>query len=505
MENKDKYQFIGQDLSSGHTEPEDIVSDSRYLSKSGHYKKKTHSKFRRWWKRRKQWQKVAMISVVSMVLVFAIALGVLRIVFDYNYNAITRNKDELGFENVIDKKIVNIALFGIDTRDTKSFKGLSDSIMIISLNTETKKIKLISIMRDSLVPINDGKTTKYTKINSAYSKGGPVLAIKTLNTNFGLDISEYATVNFAGMSKIIDAVGGIEATLTDGELDVYGYENGHRVNWGLNGLISDQCGYLGISSKGMFITKGGTYHLNGVQAVAYARIRHAANAEGTNDDYGRTDRQRYVMEQLFNKAITMEKSQYVTLAKAMIPCCETSLSYSEIMGLAFDILLKSPTFEQTRVPQFEYQMSSRSYVYYDLDYAGKLIRAFIYDDIKPEEYMETYGIEKNDWYPKANSGGRGSGKTTSSGTTSGTNKNPASSTPPVTSSKPDTDSSVVSSEPTESSEPPSSGPEGTVSNPDSSQSTPSTPSQEPSSSTPSSDSGIISSGSASTESPSGQG
>ena len=409
-ENKDFFDFGSEDIfsssASSTQDYEDIVSSSKMRGK--HYaKKKRGNAFTKWWRGCKKWQKACMITATSLVLVVAIAVGVLRIVFNYNYKNITKNPEDLGFESVINDKIVNIALFGIDTRDPKSFKGLSDSIMIMSLNTETKKVKLMSVMRDTLVPITyNGKTT-YAKINSAYSRGGPELAIKTLNTIFKLDISEYATVNFYGMSDIIEAVGGIDVELAKGELDVYGYENGKKLNWGLNGWIAEICAHKGLDPNKYYIKEAGVHHLNGVQAVAYARIRHAANIEGTNDDYGRTDRQRYVMEQLFNKAIKLGKSQYVKLAKSLMPCSETSLSYSEILSLAVNILLQSPTFEQTRIPDFSYQMPSKSIsgvgscVYYDLNYASKLIHAFIYDDIKPEDYIETNGIEKNDWYAGA--------------------------------------------------------------------------------------------------------
>ncbi len=409
-ENKDFFDFGSEDIfsssASSTQDYEDIVSSSKMRGK--HYaKKKRGNAFTKWWRSCKKWQKACMITATSLVLVVAIAMGVLRIVFNYNYNNITKNPEDLGFESVINDKIVNIALFGIDTRDPKSFKGLSDSIMILSLNTETKKVKLMSVMRDTLVPITyNGKTT-YAKINSAYSKGGPELAIKTLNTIFKLDISEYATVNFYGMSDIIEAVGGIDVELAKGELDVYGYENGKKLNWGLNGCIAEICSHKGLDPNKYYIKEAGVHHLNGIQAVAYARIRHAANIEGTNDDYGRTDRQRYVMEQLFNKAIKLGKSQYVKLAKSLMPCSETSLSYSEILSLAVNILLQSPTFEQTRIPDFSYQMPSKSIsgvgscVYYDLNFASKLIHAFIYDDIKPEDYIAANGIEKNDWYAGA--------------------------------------------------------------------------------------------------------
>jgi hypothetical protein len=110
------------------------------------------------------------------------------------------------------------------------------------------------------------------------------------------------------------------------------------------------------------------------------------------------------MEQLFNKALTLEKSKYVKLVKALIPYTETSFSYSEIMGLAFDVLLHSPTFEQTRMPLNEYQMRSPnvsgvgSVVYYDLDFAKNLLHAFFYENVSPEDYVEANGIGKNDWY-----------------------------------------------------------------------------------------------------------
>ncbi len=410
MNNKDFENFFTTDNNSN-TQFEDISSNTKNTESEGSYSlssfsgkgnfKKHKRGIAKWWSSLKKSQKAILISAVSLVLVVVIAFGVLLSVFDYNYKKI--ETDDLGFENVIDKNIVNVALFGIDTRDTKSFEGHSDSIMILSLNTVTKKVKIISVMRDTLVPITyDGKTI-YTKINFAYYKGGPELAIKTLNQLFGLDISEYATVNFYGMVDIIDAVGGIDAELTPQEIDVWGYENHRKVNWGINGTISEICGHLGVDAQKYLIKTAGSHHLNGIQAVGYSRVRKASNIWGTNNDYGRTDRQRYVMEQLFNKATTLEKSKYIELAKSLIPCSETSLSYTEIMGLAFDILLKNPTFKQARIPTEDYLMpspntSAGSVVYFDLDFAAKLINSFIYDDIAPDSYIESNGVEKNDWY-----------------------------------------------------------------------------------------------------------
>lgn len=381
----------------------DLSSFSKgYAQKN--YSKKKHNfwgKLTDWWKKRKTWQKTAIVTAISLFLILTIALSVVMSVFDYNYNSITEDHEELGIENVIDKDIVNVALFGIDTRNLNSFKGNADSIMILSLNTVTKKVKIVSVVRDTFVPITYNGITTYNKINSAYFKGGPELAIKTLNTIFGLDISEYATVNFYGMVDIIDAVGGIEAELTQAEVA------SAKKSKAINFCVEEICANLGVKASDHYITKPGVHHLNGIQAVAYSRIRYVANIWGTNNDYGRTDRQRYVMEQLFNKALTLEKSQYIKLAKSLIPCSETSLSYTEIIGLAFDILLKSPTFAQERMPREEFLMTSPntsagSVVYYDLEYAEKIIHSFFYDDISFDEYIEQNGIEKNNWYKGGN-------------------------------------------------------------------------------------------------------
>lgn len=344
-------------------------------------------------KSRKTWIIIPIILLLLIALAVVSALIFVKQYFNYNYKEITSKPEELGFEEVIEEKTINIALFGIDSRSEKSFSGRSDSIMILSLNTGTKEIKLISVMRDSFVPIDYKNKITYNKINSAYAKGGPELAVKTLNTVFGLDISEYATVNFFGMADIVDALGGIEVEVTKSEVSF------------INGGVAEHCRYSGEDAEKNKINSAGKQLLNGVQAVAYARIRYTSNAQGTSNDYGRTDRQRYVLNQLFNKAKTIDKSKYPALIKAAMPCCETSLSYTEIMDLALKIMLQSPTFEETRVPDTNYTMkapktSAGSIVYYDLNFAAQLIHSFIYDDVKPEDYIAANGVQKNDWYNK---------------------------------------------------------------------------------------------------------
>lgn len=362
-----------------------------------------------WIIKKKKWAKTLhsfLFSVIALLEVAVLAITIfagmytLNFAMSYNHNEITNDPEDLGFEEVIDKEIVNVALFGIDTRNPNTFSGNSDSIMVLSLNTKTQKVKITSIVRDTFVPIENNGRTKYSKINSAYATGGPELAIKTINESFGLDISEYATVNFYGMVDIIDAVGGIDAELTQAEVKRPDGTLHH-----INGCIDEICANLGKSPKSYYITTAGKHHLNGIQAVAYSRIRYVRNIWGTNNDYGRTDRQRHVMEQLFNKALNISKGRYPKLIESLLPCSETSLSPKQILALANAIFMNTPTFEQTRLPNEKYlmpspQTSAGSVVYYDLDFAKDLMHAFIYEDISFDDYVAQNGIRKNDWYSK---------------------------------------------------------------------------------------------------------
>ena len=333
------------------------------------------------------------IAILCVLAVITTAAGVIYVKknFNYKYNEITSEPEELGFEEVKEEKIVNIALFGIDTQTPNSFKGRSDSIMILSIDKTKKKIKLISVLRDSFVPMEGNSQLTFAKINNAYASGGPERAIKTLNGVFALDISEYATVNFYGMADIIDGMGGVEVPVTQAEV--------YRINLG----VDEQCRKLGLNPKDYHISKSGTQRLNGIQAVSYSRIRYVANAQGVTNDYGRTDRQRYVLSQLFNSVASKSKSEYITLIKALSPHCETSLSYSEILELAVDVLIEKPTLEETRVPFTDYTMKAPktnygAINYYDLNFAANIIHAFIYEDVKPEDFIALNGVEKNDWY-----------------------------------------------------------------------------------------------------------
>ena len=334
-------------------------------------------------RRRRLYARRVVIVVVAVLLVVGLLAGVGYLILPkYRYKPVPDAASDLGIDETdvqFDKKIINVALFGLDSRKPDTFTGLSDCVMILSLNTETKQVKVFSVMRDSLVPIRRNGTVSYNKLNSVYQFGGSTLAIKTLNECFG----------------------GVDVTLTQEEVTARGTTH----QSGINDYIDEICQYMGEDARSNRITTAGTQHVNGIQAVAYSRIRYVKNTWGGVDDFGRTDRQRYVMEQLFNKALTLSKTQYVSLAKALLPYVETSLSYREILSLAIGILLKSPTFEQMRIPRYEFVMDPPhgtwgSAVYYDLDYASRVIRAVIYDNMTIDQYEELHPVEKNDWYAK---------------------------------------------------------------------------------------------------------
>ncbi len=336
---------------------------------------------------------ITMVVVLMLSGTVASALGLLMWKYSYDYDKEFREKtnEQLGITQdaaELPKEVTNIALFGVDSR-SGSYSGNTDSIMIVSIDEVHNKVKVTSIMRDTLVYL-DGRG--YAKINSAYGRGGPELALKTINTFFGLNIRHYATVNFAGMINIINAVGGVEVSITEAE----------RV--AANKLILSRDTKLGTEAD--LIHRSGKQMLTGVQAVCWSRIRSVSTAQGGSNDFGRTDRQRVVMEALFNRVMNMGKSKFPPLAEALLPYVRTSLSYGDIVDMATGVL-GGFTFEQTRVPLRDYvihadyrEQTGSSTVYYNFEYATKVLRAFIYDDVKPEKYIAEHGVDKTHLLPK---------------------------------------------------------------------------------------------------------
>ena len=273
-----------------------------------------------------------------------------------------------------DKKydgIRNIAVFGVDRRGGNA-NTRSDVIMIVTLDNQHKKVKATSLLRDSYVSVEGyGKT----KLTHAYSYGGPELAIKTINSNFNMNIRDFVTVDFDSMAKIVDAVGGVDIEVTQGELE------------SLNKCIDEYADAYDIEKR-TYVTSAGMQHLNGMQACGYARVRYDHN---NGDDRRRTDRQRRVMEEVFNKALNMDPAGYLSLAQTLLPLVETSFSAGDLIGLvgeATDILTNdSAEFEQARFPMDNDStfptIDGMSVVDFDHEVTNEKLYNFIFEDIDP--------------------------------------------------------------------------------------------------------------------------
>lgn len=384
----------------------------------------SYSSTKEYHKRRKNKRSRTVLKIIGAffcLLIIAFGGGMIYIATDLledlSTTTITKDPVELGIneaEIIMDDSIKNIALFGVDSR-VGEFSGLSDVIMILTVDNRHKSLKMTSILRDSRVPI-EGETLDGgyldnwdTKINEAYYHGGPKLAIRTLNRNFGLDITDYVTINFTNMAAIVDAFGGVEIQVTGEEVQ--------QINqnlWALSQEVEEEkekaaasgtyndYNFPQVLHSDFFLDvngtvdiqygeyEGGTYLLNGNQAVAYGRIRKI------DSDFKRAQRQQTVFTALVERLKTMSFGDYPSLIKQMMPYCETSLGLSDIVGMT-PILTGNFTIQSINVPDSQYETDLFDglaedglwYYIYDVTNAAKRISSFIYEDASP--YWEEYG------------------------------------------------------------------------------------------------------------------
>ena len=209
-------------------------------------------------------------------------------------------------------KYRNIAIFGVDSRsDDYGVGNRSDCIIIASINNSTGEIKLISVYRDTYVNI---KGHGLDKITHAYSYGEAPLAINTLNRNLDLNIKEFVTVNFDSVAKAVDQLGGVKISVTSEETKY------------INTYIDETAKVTGKAAN--HITQAGTYNMDGVQAVAYSRIRYTAGG-----DYKRTERMRTVIEAMFTKLKTKNVAEINSFADKILPCVYTNISSGDLISM----------------------------------------------------------------------------------------------------------------------------------------------------------------------------
>lgn len=206
----------------------------------------------------------------------------------------------------------NIALFGVDSTTGALTKNTrSDTIMIASINQDTGECKLVSVYRDTYLNLSNDS---YNKCNSAYAKGGPEQAISMLNMNLDLNITDFVTVGFAGLTDTIDALGGVYIDVDDAEIN-------HLNNYQLCIAEDLKRSYTPVTSTGYQL-------LDGLQATGYCRIRYTAG-----DDFKRAERQREVLSAVADQAKKASLPQLTETANAVFSEVYTSLDLSEIVEM----------------------------------------------------------------------------------------------------------------------------------------------------------------------------
>ncbi len=283
--------------------------------------------------RKKKNSKGKVVFLIGEVLVLVVLVVVLGLVLKTTNkdSGITKYEidDVEGNSEVIDKwttdenmqKYTNIALFGVDSRNGKLSTGTrTDTIMILSVNNNTGEARLVSVYRDTY--LNLGNDT-YNKCNAAYAKGGPEQAISMLNMNLDLYITDFVTIGFDGLMAVIDAVGGVEIDIKENEIK-------HLNNYQASMYATEENPGK-ITTDYEAITESGLQTLSGYQAVAYCRIRAVGN------DFGRTERQRNVLQAVLDKAKDASVSELNEIAEEVFPLIATSLDLDEILSLIANV------------------------------------------------------------------------------------------------------------------------------------------------------------------------
>ena len=229
-----------------------------------------------------------------------------------NYEGIPEEQIEVNEGVELEKKgYRNIAIFGVDSRADTYDDTRSDCIIIAAINQETNDVKLVSVYRDSYLNI-DGHGLD--KVTHAFAFGGAQLSINTLNKNLDLDIKEYVAVNFGAVVDIINEIGGVDITIESAELKY--------INSYIDGIDKQE------GTTTTHITTTGKQTLNGVQALAYSRIRYTAGG-----DYKRTERMRDVLTATFSKAKKLSVTEQNRILNKLLPEVSTNIRANEIKEL----------------------------------------------------------------------------------------------------------------------------------------------------------------------------
>ncbi len=323
-------------------------------------------------KKKSKLKKVVIIILLILLIIFGL---ISALIFRYAgmLNIVESPEQGETAADVVDASgVKNILLIGSDTRNDET--GRSDTMILVSINSKTNKIVQTSFMRDILVSIPGYDNAK---LNAAYAYGGAELVMDTIEQNFKIKVDKYVHIDFLSFVGIIDAVGGLELTVNDDEA------------LAMNDPMNEVNDIIGRAHNTGNLSSGGTYHMDGVQSLAYARIRYAGDG-----DFDRTRRQREVIEKIIGKFEELSLFEKNKALEIILPEITTNISKTEIYFLCLRLpFIMGYDMAQFRVPYGELgggfwtygNYNGESVLEIDFDKNNALLKSVVVDGEEVEE------------------------------------------------------------------------------------------------------------------------
>ena len=292
------------------------------------YQKKPKKRRRRARRGFGEWLLQELLKLLALLLTAALLCAALLYVLPPSVFMVEPDEGDLGLTDGLPGRCINVLLLGTDVLS----KGMQRSDTIIIASVGYGRLKLTSVLRDTVVDIPGHGTGK---LNAAFAYGGAELAMRTLNQTFGLNIMHYAQVDLVALVRVIDAIGGVELDVTEAELE--------RLNVT---MLDARSVFAPLGYTAHAVTQAGEgLHLDGLQAMSYARIRK------TDSDFVRTSRQRKLLNAILKKVREnlWNPAMWVRLARVVFGGINTNMSPLQIISLGERALLAGSA-EQLRLP-----------------------------------------------------------------------------------------------------------------------------------------------------------
>ena len=338
---------------------------------------------------KKKKKKMVALVVAEVIILLIVAGGAFAYFYlqnlwdqtesvDFKKEDIATNPDLPASVTEKTKGYRTILFFGVDARNnTELVKGVNaDTDIICTINEETGEIKLVSILRDTYLETTEGKHEKLTDIYCHY---GVQEAIQTINRNLDLNITDYVTVNWKAVGDTIDLLGGLDIELSSAEASA------------VNDYVGEVISKTGLASGGKIEVYGGVHHMDGAQAVSYARVRSVGL-----HDVRRAERQRLVISLMLSKAKSASLSTLNDICNTVFPEISTNVTMSEVISMLTDISSFEISDNGMFPTKYQDQQGGHYYVYCN-DLIDNVIELhqFLYEN---EEYTPSATVKKISQY-----------------------------------------------------------------------------------------------------------